>query len=58
VETGKAVRHGCCLSPVLFNLHIEYLTKETLEGFENFKLGGKVMRSVKYAEDLVLQSKE
>jgi hypothetical protein len=30
------------------------LTKKSLEGFENFKFGGKVMRSVKYAEDLVL----
>jgi hypothetical protein len=31
--------------------------QETLEGFENFKLGGKVMRSVKYAEEIVLQLK-
>jgi hypothetical protein len=55
---GRAVRQGCRLSPVLLNLYIECLTKENLEGFENFKLGGKVMRSVKYAEDLVLQGKE
>jgi hypothetical protein len=55
---GKAVRHGCCLSPILFNFHIEYLTKETLEWFEYFKLGGEVMPSVKYAEDFVPQSKE
>jgi hypothetical protein len=30
---------------------------KTLEGFENFKLGRKVIRIVKYAEYLVLQSK-
>jgi hypothetical protein len=32
--------------------------QENLEGFENFKLGGKLMRSVKYAKELVLQLKE
>jgi len=26
---------------ILFNLHSEYLTKEALEGFGDFKIGGK-----------------
>jgi hypothetical protein len=35
-----------------------YLTKEALEGFGDFKIGGQVIRNVKYADDLVLLAKE
>ena len=31
---------------------------EALEGFGDFKIGGKVLRTVKYADDLVLLAKE
>jgi hypothetical protein len=58
VKIGRGVRQGCCLSPILFNLYSEYLTKEDLEGFGDFKIGGKVIRTVKYADDLVLLAKE
>jgi hypothetical protein len=33
-------------------------TKEALEGFGDFKIGGQVIRTVKYADDLVLLAKE
>jgi hypothetical protein len=46
------------LSPILFNLYSEYLTKEALEGFGDFKTGGHVIRTVKYADDLVLLARE
>jgi hypothetical protein len=36
----------------------EYLTKEALEGFGDFKIGGQVIRTVKYTDDLVLLAKE
>jgi hypothetical protein len=46
------------MSPILFNLHIECLTKESLEGFAAFKIGGQIIHTVKYADDLVLLTKE
>jgi hypothetical protein len=58
VETGKGVRQGCCLSPILFNLYSEYLTKKALERLGNFKIGGQIIYTVKYADDLVLLAKE
>jgi hypothetical protein len=58
VKIGRGVRQGCCLSPILFNLYSEYLTKEALEGFGDFKIGGQVIRTVKYADDLVLLARE
>jgi hypothetical protein len=58
VKIGRGVRQGCCLSPILFNLYSEYLTKEAFYGFGDFKIGGQVIRTFKYADDLVLLAKE
>jgi len=42
LEEGlDSVRQGCCLSLVLFDMYREYLTKEALEGFVDFKIGGQ-----------------
>jgi hypothetical protein len=41
VKTGRGFRQGCCLSPILFNFYSEYLIKEAVEGFEDFKIVGK-----------------
>jgi hypothetical protein len=45
------------LSPNLFNIYSEYLTKETLKKFRDFKIEGQVF-NVKYTDDLVLVAKE
>ena len=52
VNIGRGVREGCCLSPIMFSLYSECLTKEALEGF------GQIIHTVKYADDLVLLAKE
>jgi len=33
VKTERGVKQGCYLSPILFNLYSECLTKEALQGF-------------------------
>jgi hypothetical protein len=58
VKIGRGVRHGCCLSPILFNLYSEYLTKEALEGLGDYKIGWQIIHTVKYADDLVVLAKE
>jgi hypothetical protein len=46
------------LSPILFNVYSECLTKKALEGFGDFKIGGQIIHTVKYADDIVLLAKE
>jgi len=57
VKIGRGFRQGSSLSPILLNLLSEYLTKEVLERVEDFKIGGQVTHTVKYADDLVLPAK-
>ena len=48
----------CCLSPILFNLYSECLTKEALDGLADFNIGAQTIQTVKYADDLALMAKE
>ena len=58
MKIGRGVRQRCCLSPIPFDSTVNTLPKEALEGFVDFKIGGQVIRTVKYADDLVLLAKE
>lgn len=46
------------MSPILFNLYGIYRTKDSVEGFGELRIGGRIIVIVKYAYDLVLQVKE
>jgi len=46
------------LSLIPFYVYTEYCTKEVLRDFGDFKIGGQVIRTVKYADDIVLLAKE
>ena len=46
------------MSPILFNLYSECVTKEALDGLGDFNIGVQIIQNVKYAEDLVLMAKE
>jgi len=46
------------LSPILFNLYSECLTKEALDGLGDFNIGGQFIQTVKYADHLALMAKE
>ena len=51
MKSGKAVRHLRRLSGVLSNLYRVYLTKEILEVFGYFNVGGQIIHTVKCPDD-------
>ena len=61
-QIGKGVCQGCILSPCLFNLHVEYIMRNT--GLEEAQAGIKIARrninNLRYADDttLMAESKE
>ena len=44
-QTGKGVRQGCILSPCLFNLHAEYIMRNS--GLEEAQAGIKCLEKYK-----------
>ena len=60
-EIGRRVRQGCCLSPLLFNLYVEEMMLEAMEGIEEgIKIGGKLLKDVRFADNqaMVASSEE
>ena len=57
-QIGKGVRQGCILSPCLFNLHAEYITRNA--GLEEAQAGiniaGRNINNFRYADDTTLMA--
>ena len=58
MQIGRGVQQVCCLSPILFNMYSECLTKEALDGLGDFNIRWQIIPTVKYADDLVPITKE
>ena len=54
VKIGRWVRQGNCMSPILFNLYAEYLMKEALAEVGDFKIGGRIINKVWFADDTAI----
>lgn len=49
------MRQGCILSPTLFNIYSEPISKNALDGFTgDIEVGGKMITNFMYADGLVL----
>ena len=58
-QTGKGVRQGCILSPCLFNLYAEYITRNARldEAQAGIKIAGRNINNLKYADEPPLWQK-
>ena len=57
-QIGKGVRQGCILSPCLFNLYAEYITRNAGldEAQAGIKIPGRNINNIRYADDTTLMS--
>ena len=57
-QMGKGVRQGCILSPCLFNLYAEYITRNAglEEAQAGIKIAGKNINNLRYADETTLMA--
>ena len=57
-QIGKGVHQGCILSPCLFNLYAECITRNAglEEAQAGIKLGGRNINNLRYADDTTLMA--
>ena len=59
-QIGKGVRQGCILSPCLFNLYAEYITRNAglEEAQAGIKIAGRNINNLRYANDTLMGESE
>ena len=57
-QIGKGVCQGCMLSPCLFNLHAEYIMRNSglEEAQAGIKIAGRNINNLRYADDTTLMA--
>jgi len=57
-QIGKGVRQSCVLSPCLFNLYVEYITRNVRldEAQAGIKIAGRNISNLRYADDTTLMA--
>ena len=57
-QIGKQARQVCILSPCLFNLHAEYIMRNTglEEAQAGIKIAGRNINNLRYADDTTLMA--
>ena len=57
-QIGKGVRQGCILSPCLFNLHAEYIMRNSGldEAQAGIKIAGRNISNLRYTDDTTLMA--
>ena len=57
-QIGKGVPQRCILSPCLFNLYAEYITRnaELEEAQAGIKIAGRNINKLRYADDTILMT--
>ena len=57
-QIGKGVRHGCILSPCLFNFYAEYIMRNAglEEAQAGIKIAGRNINNLRYADDTTLMA--
>lgn len=56
---SKGTRQGCIISPLLFNIYVEQIIKESIADNEHgITINNRVINNLRYADDLVLLSSD
>ena len=58
LQIGKGVSQGCILSPCLFNLYAEYITRNARldEAQAGIKIAGRNINNLRYTDDTTLMA--